>query len=95
MATDSEARKGEASPRFTFRPSDFGRAAGDYAAFRQGFPESLFKRLAEAGIGRPGQSVLYLGTGVGFLSRGLARRGARLAALDLSLSRLRSPPKLD
>lgn len=63
---------------------DFGRTAEDYARHRAGFPEELFERLAERGVGRPGQRILDMGSGTGSLARGFARRGARVAALDLS-----------
>ena len=63
---------------------DFGRTAEDYARHRAGFPEALFERLADRGIGRAGQRVLDLGSGTGSLARGFARRGARVTALDIS-----------
>ncbi len=63
---------------------DFGRTAEDYARYRAGFPEALFERLADRGIGRAGQRVLDLGSGTGSLARGFARRGARVTALDIS-----------
>ncbi|MCH8999378.1 MAG: hypothetical protein IID48_14120 [Proteobacteria bacterium] len=47
---------------------DFGRTAADYARHRAGFPEELFKRLAARGIGRAGQRVLDLGSGIGSLA---------------------------
>lgn len=57
---------------------DFGRTADDYARHRAGFPDSLFKRLSELGIGLEGQDVVDLGTGTGTLGRAtreaLARR---------------------
>jgi SAM-dependent methyltransferase len=63
---------------------DFGLTANDYAQHRAGFPASLFERLAERGIGMPGQAVLDLGTGTGTLARGFARRGCRAIGLDIS-----------
>ena len=63
---------------------DFGRTAADYARHRAGFPEEIFERLAQRGIGCAGQRVLDLGSGTGALARGFARRGARVTALDLS-----------
>ena len=63
---------------------DFGRAADDYLRHRAGFPTGLFDRLGALGIGRPGQTVLDLGTGTGSLARGFAARGATVTALDIS-----------
>ena len=64
--------------------ADFGKAAADYASFRQGFPASFFARLSGFGIGRPGQSILDLGTGTGLLARAFAAAGARVTGLDRS-----------
>ncbi|MGH6947428.1 MAG: class I SAM-dependent methyltransferase [Kiloniellales bacterium] len=61
---------------------DFGPAAEDYARYRRGFPERLFERLAELGVGGSGQRILDLGTGTGALARQFARRGAQVTGLD-------------
>jgi SAM-dependent methyltransferase len=63
---------------------DWGATSVDYARWRPTYPASLFHRLAALGIGRPDQRVLDLGTGVGFLARELARRGCRVAGVDVS-----------
>lgn len=60
----------------------FGKAAGDYARHRQGFPPALFDRLQGWGIGRPGQTVIDLGTGTGTLAQGFARRGCNVLGVD-------------
>ena len=41
---------------------DFGKTAKDYGAWRPGFPDALFDRLAAFGAGAPGQKLLDLGT---------------------------------
>jgi SAM-dependent methyltransferase len=61
---------------------NFGKAAADYAAFRAGFPDSIFERLASFDVGLPGQDLVDLGTGTGTLARGFARRGCRVVGLD-------------
>jgi hypothetical protein len=38
--------------------TNFGAAAGDYARFRAGFPDSLFDRLAALGIGVAGTTIV-------------------------------------
>lgn len=63
---------------------DFGRAAADYARWRQGFPPDFFVRLEGLDIGLPGQRLLDLGSGSGLLARAFARRGCRVTALDPS-----------
>lgn len=56
------------------KPFDWGRTSDDYATYRPGPPDSLFRRLAEFGVGRPGQRILDLATGTGVMPRGLARQ---------------------
>ena len=63
---------------------DFGRAAGDYARYRAGFPTELFRRLSALAVGVPGQRLLDMGSGTGTLARGFAARGCDVIALDRS-----------
>jgi diadenosine tetraphosphate (Ap4A) HIT family hydrolase len=44
---------------------DFGRTASDYAAYRAGFPDEFFARLADMHVGTAGQRVVDMGTGTG------------------------------
>lgn len=74
---------------------DFGRTADDYARHRAGFPPELFARLASAGVGLPGQTVLDLGTGTGVVARELARAGCRVTGLDPSPELLAAARRLD
>lgn len=41
---------------------DFGRTAGDYAAYRAGFPDEFFSRLGAMEVGLTGQRLVDLGT---------------------------------
>ena len=61
---------------------DFGKTANDYSRHRQGFPDSLFDRLASHDIGLPGQRVVDVGTGTGTLARRFAARGCDVIGLD-------------
>lgn len=73
---------------------DFGATAVDYAKHRAGFPNSLFNKLSEYGIGLPGQSIVDLGTGTGTLARGFANRGAYAIGIDPSVSLLEQARQL-
>ncbi|MFQ5435160.1 MAG: class I SAM-dependent methyltransferase [Anaerolineae bacterium] len=63
---------------------DFGKTAQDYGHYRAGFPEALFERLGDFGIGKVEQRVLDIGTGTGTMARGLVGRGCAVMSLDLS-----------
>src|SRR5688572_12359109 len=67
---------------------DWGRTSPDYAAHRAGFPEPFFDRLAALGLAAPGLRALDVGAGTGAIALGLAARGARVTALDVSAAQL-------
>jgi SAM-dependent methyltransferase len=75
--------------------TNFGKAASDYGTFRAGFPDSLFDRLKEFGIGMPGQVLVDLGTGTGSLARGFALRGCAVTGVDPDPRMLRQSKALD
>jgi SAM-dependent methyltransferase len=74
---------------------NFGQTADDYAKYRMGFPESFFDRLKPLGIGRPGQTIVDLGTGTGTLARGFALRGCRVIGVDVAPAMLEAARRID
>jgi SAM-dependent methyltransferase len=74
---------------------DFGRTAGDYAAFRAEFPAEFFSRLGDLDVGLAGQRVVDLGTGTGSLARGFARRGCAVTGVDPAPAMLDEARRLD
>lgn len=76
------------------QPRGFGVAAADYAKHRQGFPSSLLDRLESHGIGRPGQTVVDVGTGTGTLARQFAQRGCSSIGIDPDPQMLETARKL-
>ncbi len=74
---------------------DFGKTAQDYARYRAGYPDELYRRLEIFGVGLPGQRVLDLGAGTGFLGRGFARNGCQVAAVDISEKLMMEARRLD
>lgn len=77
------------------RHIDFGKTASDYGTFRAGFPEALYDRLADFGIGETGQRLLDLGAGAGYLGRGFARAGCAVTGLDPSEAMIDEARRLD
>ncbi|MGD9858078.1 MAG: class I SAM-dependent methyltransferase [Planctomycetaceae bacterium] len=71
------------------RNIDWGRTSGDYAEWRPDYPAEFYERLAEQGIGLPGQRIVDLGTGVGFLALNFARRGAHVTGVDVAEGQIR------
>jgi len=79
----------------TVSGTNFGKAANDYGTFRAGFPESIFRRLAEFNVGLPGQTVIDLGTGTGTLARGFALRGSEVVGVDPDSRMIAEAKRLD
>lgn len=76
------------SSRDRGREIDWGRTSADYAEWRPDYPREFYDRLAAHRVGLPGQRILDLGTGVGFLARNFARRGAHVVGIDLSAEQI-------
>lgn len=66
------------------RSFDFGKTSPDYAKYRDIYPQELYDRLLDLGVGTSGQNILDLGTGTGVLPRNLAPYGAHFTGTDLS-----------
>ena len=63
---------------------DFGKTSKAYAKYRDIYPEEVFAKLHELGVGVQGSRWLDLGTGTGVVPRGLAKYGADIVATDIS-----------
>jgi SAM-dependent methyltransferase len=70
------------------RRIEWGRAAADYAEYRPNYPDEFYARLTECGIGVPGQAILDLGTGVGFLAQRFAEAGADVVGIDVDAGQI-------
>jgi SAM-dependent methyltransferase len=73
---------------------DWGKTSRDYAAWRPNYPELFYDLLATFGVGLPGQRILDLGTGVGFLALRFARRGAQPVGIDVSADQITEARRL-
>jgi len=73
---------------------DFGRTSADYARYRDIYPATLYRKLREFGIVRPGERILDVGTGTGVLPRNLYDAGAKWTGADLSEEQISMARKL-
>lgn len=76
------------------RVIDWSGASGDYARHRPRYPTGMFDRLAALGVGLPGQSVLDLGTGTGFVALELAGRGCDVVGVDVAPGQIEEARRL-
>ena len=67
---------------------DFGKTSKQYAKYRDIYPEELYNRLHQIGIGAADSYLLDLGTGTGVIPRGLAKYGAHITGIDISPSQI-------
>ena len=67
-------------------PDHFSGVAGAYATFRPGYPDALYRWLAEVAPGRA--LALDFGTGTGQAALGLAGHFERVVALDASAEQI-------
>jgi SAM-dependent methyltransferase len=70
------------------RQIEWGRTSSDYADHRPNYPDEFYQLLAGRGIGVPGQQILDLGTGVGFLAQKFAEQGAEVIGIDIDAGQL-------
>ncbi len=73
---------------------DFGKTSKEYAKYRDIYPESLYERLHEIGIGTVGSRWLDLGTGTGVFPRGMAKYGADIVGADISENQILEAKRL-
>lgn len=73
---------------------DWGRTSGDYAAYRDIYPEEFYKKLTHRGLCIKGQSVLDTGTGTGVLPRNMHRFGAKWTGTDISPEQIKKAKEL-
>jgi SAM-dependent methyltransferase len=63
---------------------DWGKTSADYSAWRPNYPDRFFELLQTLRVGVPGQQILDLGTGVGFLALRFAQAGAVVTGIDIA-----------
>jgi SAM-dependent methyltransferase len=70
------------------RHIDWSRTSADYAEHRPNYPLEFYRRLADRNIGIAGQTILDLGTGVGFLAQQFAEQGASVVGIDVDAGQI-------
>jgi len=73
---------------------DWGKTSGDYAKYRDIYPEDFYTKLKGLGIGIKGQKVLDLGTGTGVLPRNMYHYGAEWTGTDISRNQVLQAERL-
>lgn len=63
---------------------DWGQTSGDYAKYRDIYPEEYYNYILNLGLCKDGQKVLDIGTGTGVLPRNLYRYGADWTGADIA-----------
>lgn len=67
---------------------DWGKTSGDYAKFRDIYPEEFYQKIYQEGLCVKGQKVLDLGTGTGVLPRNMYRYGAQFVGTDIAANQI-------
>ena len=73
---------------------DWGKVSGDYAKYRDIYPEVFYQKIAERNLCVKGQKVLDLGTGTGVLPRNMYHYGAEWVGTDISENQIVQAKKL-
>lgn len=63
---------------------DFGKTSVDYGKYRDIYPQSMYQKLIEFGIGKSGQNILDLGSGTAVLPVNMHSTNANFTATDIS-----------
>jgi SAM-dependent methyltransferase len=67
---------------------DWGRTSADYSTWRPNYPDRFFEALSVFGVGLPGQHILDLATGVGFLALRFAKQDCQVTGVDVSAGQI-------
>lgn len=66
------------------KPFDWGRTSGDYARYRDIYPDVFYRKIVDRGLCISGQNALDLGTGTGVIPRTMYKYGAKWVGADIS-----------
>lgn len=67
---------------------DFGKTSGDYAKYRDIYPQEFYDKILQRGLCADGQRILDIGTGTGVLPRNLYKYGGKFVGIDISANQI-------
>ncbi len=73
---------------------DWGKTSSDYSKFRDIYPNSMYEKLYDLGIGQKNQNILDFGTGTGVFPRATYKYGANFTGVDISKEQIEYAKKL-
>ena len=73
---------------------DWGKVSGEYAKYRDIYPDAFYERIVGEGLCVTGQTVLDLGTGTGVLPRNLCKYGAHFVGTDIAENQITEARRL-
>ena len=73
---------------------NFGKTSLDYSKYRDIYPDSIYEKLYEIGIGHKNQNILDMGTGTGVFPRAMYKYGAKYTGIDISEEQIRYAEEL-
>lgn len=73
---------------------DWGKTSGDYAKYRDIYPQEFYDYILQLGLCRDGQKVLDIGTGTGVLPRNMYRYGAIWTGSDIAENQIEQAKRL-
>jgi ubiquinone/menaquinone biosynthesis C-methylase UbiE len=68
---------------------NWGKTSLDYSKYRDIYPQSIYSKLYNCGIGHKNQIILDLGTGTGVFPRAMYKHGAKYIGIDISEEQIR------
>ena len=73
---------------------NFGKTSLDYSKYRDIYPDSMYEKLYELGVGLKGQNILDIGTGTGVFTRAMYKYGAKFTGIDIAKEQIEYAKKL-
>jgi ubiquinone/menaquinone biosynthesis C-methylase UbiE len=73
---------------------NWGNTSSDYSKFRDIYPNSMYQKLYERGIGQKDQKILDIGTGTGVFPRAMYKYGAKFTGIDITGEQINFAKKL-